>query len=1773
MKTRTSQAATNACLRLMLVSALMAGFLVSAQPASVQAVGTIVVSSLADSVNTDGACTLREAIIAANRDQASSPNAGECPAGNGADTIILPSGTYVLTRNSSGNNSPSSGDLDINSSITISPTGPVTITAVDSFNDRIFVIDPGASLTLVNATLSNGNAGSDGGGIYNAGQLVLKNSALVNNKASGRGGGLYNAGTATLGNVTVSSNTSKLDGGGVFNRGTLNLNNVTIADNIADVTGSGAGNGGGIATNGGAATLKNTLIGGNADNSSVTRYPDCSGALTSQGYNLVQNVLGCSFTTTTGDITGKSPNLGPLQNNGGGTLTHALLTGSLAIDAANPARPGSGGAACEATDQRGMPRPYGAVCDIGAFEAGAFNIPVIIRAISLGVSGTQIYGRLSSAANATFTLRFYSAATCDAASLLANPLPGAYAVTTGNTGNTYFQTNISASVPDGQFVAATATDASGATSALSACVAAGPGNDSWPHAMRLTLAGVTPSASVDQYLDMFNQARWFKFTIQPGSKVVLALTQLPANYDLTLYKDIAAAYRTISTTQDLVRLGAEFAPDTFSPDTFSPDTFSPDTFSPDAFSPDSFSPDTFSPDTFSPDTFSPDTFSPDTFSPDTYSPDAYSPDTYSPDTYSPDTYSPDTYSPDTYSPDAYSSAQTRSLIGVSAFEGTASEGILVNTWENSGDFYVRVRGRNGAFSLQSPFHLQVLLVPGNCVSVTTNLPTSTIMPTASNARTIILTDLSRMLDSRAGKNALQTKLAALAARPEVAGTIVDVNSDARVAAANAQADAYPTCPTAKNIVAGAIKDIIARYRALNPLEYVVIVGNDSVIPFFRYPDNALLANEKNYAPPVRDNTASQASLKLGYVLSQDAYGSQVDISFKANTFPIPNLAVGRLVETAADASTVLDAYLGTNGGVVPTPSSALVTGYDFLADAAGAVQSELEAGLGRSADILITPRDISPSDPRSWTADQLRAQLLGNRHDLIFLAGHFSANSALAADYTTRMLSTDLVNSPVNLINALIFSAGCHAGYNIVNADGIPNVTREPDWAQAFARKGATLVAGTGYQYGDTDFIEYSERLYLEFSKQLRTGAGPVSIGKALITAKQVYLANTPQMRGIHEKALLEATLFGLPMLSINLPGARITPPSDAPVVSAVNSFTTNPGAALGLQFADVALTPTLTTHLVPLTVISSTAAALPAVVTATYLSGSDGIVANPAEPILPREVRNVSLPGTVLRGVGFRGGAYTDLTNVLPLLGAATTEIRGVHATFSSDYFYPVQPWSINYLDALANPASGATRLTVIPAQFKPTTPVAPTGTLRQFNTMNFRLYYSSNTATFGGGSVPALAAPPTIARVSGSVGAGSVSFRVNVVGNPAAGIQQVWVTYSTVKGDLAGQWQSLDLTQNAADSTLWTGTLNLNNTQPQDVRYIVQAVNGVGLVSSATNLGVYYIPGADTQPTAPTSLTLEMPAAQGAYGTRATFSAVLTSNGTPLANQTVSLALGPVGRQAATDANGRATVELPLLATPGTYDVRAAFNGAYPYLASSASASFTITKQTTTLTLVPQSSTTSSANQVRLTATLQAATGRRLANKAVFFIVSGNGNSFALEASTGPDGLALVDVGPLAAGTYVVNVYFSGYIPLPDHPITLVDESYLPATTNGTVTYRVAFNFTGFFSPVSNPPYLNTVNAGRAIPVKFSLGGNQGFNIFATGYPISQPMACNPSAPLNKVNQTTNDTTSSLSFNAGANQYVYVWKTDASWAGACRQLTLQFVDGTIQFAYFKFD
>jgi len=235
------------------------------------------------------------------------------------------------------------------------------------------------SLTLDQCVVTGNDAGTTrpGGGVYHKGdQLIITESTISGNSAAS-GGGIYvdssaAVSTVSLRNMTMSGNTATIDGGGIFltaGAGNIgNLSNVTITDNTADFDNNGTGDGGGV-SNSGTLNLKNTIIAGNSDNGNEA--PDCDGTIDSEDYNLIQDTTGCTINgATTNNITGQDPLLvAALADNGGPTETHALGSGSPAIDAGNPADCTDEDGTLLPTDQRGELR-YGP-CDIGAFEFGS----------------------------------------------------------------------------------------------------------------------------------------------------------------------------------------------------------------------------------------------------------------------------------------------------------------------------------------------------------------------------------------------------------------------------------------------------------------------------------------------------------------------------------------------------------------------------------------------------------------------------------------------------------------------------------------------------------------------------------------------------------------------------------------------------------------------------------------------------------------------------------------------------------------------------------------------------------------------------------------------------------------------------------------------------------------------------------------------------------------------------------------------------------------------------------------------------------------------------------------------------------------------------------------------------------------------------------------------------------------------------------------------------------------------------------------------------------
>jgi hypothetical protein len=123
------------------------------------------------------------------------------------------------------------------------------------------------------------------------------------------------------------------------------------------------------------------------------------------------------------------------------------------------------------------------------------------------------------------------------------------------------------------------------------------------------------------------------------------------------------------------------------------------------------------------------------------------------------------------------------------------------------------------------------------------------------------------------------------------------------------------------------------------------------------------------------------------------------------------------------------------------------------------------------------------------------------------------------------------------------------------------------------------------------------------------------------------------------------------------------------------------------------------------------------------------------------------------------------------------------------------------------------------------------------------------------------------------------------------------------------------------------------------------------------------------------------------------------------------------------------------------------------------------------------------------------------------------------------------------------------------------------------GAEQQTATFVFTGFFQPVENPPTLNIVKAGAAVPVRFSLGGDRGLDIFAAGYPYVRWVECESNKLLALASETVTAAGSSLTYDPLSRRYTYIWKTEKRWVGLCGELQLKLTDGEVYRAQFTFN
>ncbi|MEX2236936.1 MAG: choice-of-anchor Q domain-containing protein [Dehalococcoidia bacterium] len=404
-------------------------------------------------------CSLREAIKAANADPDVSivniPDLG--PAG--ADTLMLTRTGALENANVSGDldiltsltikgMGASNTIIDGNGAATLDRVvqadcfcpvrlQQVTLTGGAGASGAGLYVGGANNVTLIRVTIDDNHASGNGGGINNfEGQLYAENSTISGNSASQDGGGIYNFGLTQLVNVTVAGNTA-VRGGGASNPGDLTVANGTFHGNIATGTGNDDGGGGIFLASrdfAGALNLHSTTIANNhtgrrgggigqtsdqevaahtvvlrnsivADNTAQWFSGCGEGEFLGGVYQFEGDMAASNFKeghnvdedgTCGGDIVG-DPGLGSLAFNGGFVETASIGVDSNALDAADPANPGSGGTSCPSLDARGMERPHdgdeadGPRCDVGAYEVGTCQDPFagLLVADVPGLTGTD----------------------------------------------------------------------------------------------------------------------------------------------------------------------------------------------------------------------------------------------------------------------------------------------------------------------------------------------------------------------------------------------------------------------------------------------------------------------------------------------------------------------------------------------------------------------------------------------------------------------------------------------------------------------------------------------------------------------------------------------------------------------------------------------------------------------------------------------------------------------------------------------------------------------------------------------------------------------------------------------------------------------------------------------------------------------------------------------------------------------------------------------------------------------------------------------------------------------------------------------------------------------------------------------------------------------------------------------------------------------------------------------------------------------------------------
>jgi hypothetical protein len=781
-------------------------------------------------------------------------------------------------------------------------------------------------------------------------------------------------------------------------------------------------------------------------------------------------------------------------------------------------------------------------------------------------------------------------------------------------------------------------------------------------------------------------------------------------------------------------------------------------------------------------------------------------------------------------------AEITDLAAMGAQPNAAADQVSHRAWFDTGPQWVKVSGYNGAYSGEQAYRVDVEVDTSEAwPSVPVTLP-DYAPPADEGIKTLFVTHWERINHTHGvtASSEITTALNSILGDTEVMGKVIDLSNLDTAANTNLVNQAFTAWdnnmanPYLASHVGRIVQDVVAdAVRHSYPsIQYIVIIGDDHIVPFMRLPDRTEVGNEAAYrdASGALMGSPAYAALDGGLYLTDDCYADLDPLAWPGGRLCVPDYAIGRLVERPAQIVASIQAFSNAGGELVG--EDALVTGYGFLTDQAHAVSETLGS--------LVTVRSLIGD---TWTGAELEQLWIDSAYGLQSVNARFSHFQALPADGSAGVVSAGQIAANVWPDPVLGFTVGGHAGWSAYDAEFIP--ARARDFSQAMAAEGAIWIGPTGYAVGDAVGIAYAEDLMLRFTQQLASGMAGDSgtVGAALTQAKQATVATAApgSLDGYDRKALMETTLYGLPHWKVRRAGVLITEGTSEshPVGSGAARWISSAGAVstrtitLGLEYQ---IKPGTRGQVAEVTV-TSVEDSLSLLTVADVSTGQE---INAGRPQLPGVSLDVVYAETrVPRGVVALSGKATTFS-IDPIVSRVVTDdAQGLtEPQYGSQGWFPSRPINVNRLGSYLGDGGNEGRLVLYPAQFQGASEAG--GTLRAFEELRLEIYYEDS------GMVDDWQ-PPLIRRVETTPGADRVEVLVEVedpdpgVGQPS-GVTQASLFY-TMDG---ATWSRI---RGTGSGDLWQFSLDLPAGSSLDaLRFAVQVVDGAGNVAYSDNKGRLY-------------------------------------------------------------------------------------------------------------------------------------------------------------------------------------------------------------------------------------------------------------------------------------------------------------------------------------------